>query len=144
MRGKVISFFVFSSFWACVASAQLMTFCDSTQTNRANGTFHIFMEPSYRLVLNPPVNNDAELNLKGYRVQAYSGATREEAERVKRRLEQIYPRYPVYFFYDSPYFKVRIGDFRNRLEAQQVLYELKGILEGVLLVPDKINFPGLK
>jgi hypothetical protein len=143
MRGSLVSFVLFILLTG-TASAQRMNFCDSTQKSSSYGSFIIWMDPSFRGVLVPVVNNDAELNLKGYRVQAYSGATREDAERVKRRLEQIYPKIPVYFFYDSPYFKVRIGDFRNRLDAQQILYELKGIFEGVLLVPDKINFPSLK
>jgi len=52
----------------------------------------------------------------GYRVQLYSGSSREIA-RVKRTELKVRYQYEVYLIYEAPFYKVRIGDFWSRDDA---------------------------
>ncbi|MDQ3072748.1 MAG: SPOR domain-containing protein [Bacteroidota bacterium] len=81
------------------------------------------------------------VKMRGYRVQVYAGSDRRRAEQLKDELSNIYST--VYLVYDQPYFKIRIGDYRSRLEAQHMLHELKIAFPETLLVPDDINLPAL-
>ena len=49
----------------------------------------------------------------------------------------------VYVVYESPNFKVRAGNFRNKIEAQKLLHDVRGKYDGAFIVSDKIKFPKL-
>ena len=55
-----------------------------------------------------------------------------------------YPDYAVHIKYDAPNFKVRIGDFRTKNEALELLKDIDRSYPMAFIVPDKINFPLLK
>jgi hypothetical protein len=84
--------------------------------------------------------------IKGYRVQIYSGSNRIDANKVKSDFLDTYLGEKMYFDYKQPYYKVRIGDYRTKLEAQKMyqLLLLDTRFKGVLIVPEDINFPELK
>ena len=84
--------------------------------------------------------------IKGYRVQIYSGSNRVDANKVKSDFLANYMGEKIYFDYKQPYYKVRVGDYRTKLEAQK-MYQLLLLdmnFKGVLIVPDDVNFPELK
>lgn len=87
--------------------------------------------------------NKKENTYSGYRIQIYSSPSRKKANKIKAKFLKEYPDIRAYLIYKQPYFKVRIGDFRNRIEAQKLYYDLVDKFSSVLLVPDKINFPDL-
>ena len=84
--------------------------------------------------------------IKGFRVQIYSGSNRIDANKVKSDFLETYMGEKIYFDYKQPYYKVRVGDYRTKLEAQKMyqLLLLDNRFKGVLIVPDDINFPELK
>jgi hypothetical protein len=43
--------------------------------------------------------------------------------------------------YVEPNYKVRVGDFRTRMEAEKLLQELKGKFTSLFIIPGKINPP---
>jgi len=95
------------------------------------------------LVENTLETNKQESTYSGYRIQIYSNPSREEARKIKSKFLKEYPHIRAYLIYKQPYFKVRIGDFRNRIEAQKLYHDLVDKFSSVFLVPDKINFPDL-
>lgn len=54
---------------------------------------------------------------KGFRLQVLNSRSRDEAFKVKAELLQLFPGQKSYVLYQSPYFKVRIGDFIEKSEA---------------------------
>lgn len=54
---------------------------------------------------------------KGYRLQVLNSHSREEAFKTKADLAQLFPDQKVYVLYQSPYFKVRIGNFIEKSDA---------------------------
>lgn len=72
----------------------------------------------------------------GYRVQVFSSnvqkTAKDEAFKIEQDLREIFPEIPVYVSYTSPFWKVRMGDFRTieqakkfRIELLEVFPELK-------------------
>lgn len=80
--------------------------------------------------------------IDGYRVQIYQG-NKDEAYQIKSRFLSFYPNLSVYVLFQTPDFKVRIGDFRTRSEAIRLKYEIKNKFPNPFIVEDIINFPEL-
>lgn len=87
--------------------------------------------------------NQEEQSFEGYRIQIYSGSDRKKAQEKKSDFYKEFPQKDAYMNYEQPYFKVRIGDFRNKIEAQKLYYTLKKEFSTVLIVPTKIEYPEL-
>src|SRR5690349_14262651 len=51
---------------------------------------------------------------KGYRLQLLSTRSREDAFQLKTQLLKMFPSRQTYVVYQSPYFKVRMGDLDRK------------------------------
>jgi SPOR domain len=71
----------------------------------------------------------------------YSGTNREAAGRVRAEATSYFPDREVFAFYDRPYFKVRIGEFYGRTEAERMLREVRIWYTGAFVVPDRVKPP---
>lgn len=64
----------------------------------------------------------------GFRVQVFSSnaqrTAKDQAYTIERRLRSAFPGHAVYRTYASPFWKVRIGDFRTLEEARAFRAEL--------------------
>ncbi len=81
--------------------------------------------------------------LKGYRVQIFLG-DRTQAEAARRSFLQQHPDMPAYLSYLAPNFRVRVGDLRDRMEAEALKERLRSGFPGLYIVPDDIEPPALK
>lgn len=54
---------------------------------------------------------------KGYRLQLLNTRSREDAFKLKANMLQWFPDEKTYVLYQSPYFKVRIGNFIKQADA---------------------------
>lgn len=81
---------------------------------------------------------------KGYRIQVISTNSREEAFRIKAELLSRFPDQKSYTSYQSPSFKVRIGNFLRKEDAEQFRKLLNRFYpKGVYVVEDVIEYvPG--
>ena len=83
----------------------------------------------------------------GYRVQLFEDnnprTARREAESYHARIQAEYPHIRSYISFNSPYWRVKAGDFRTRAEAESVLAQLRhtfpAIASYMRVVRDKIN-----
>ncbi len=87
--------------------------------------------------------NQAANGIQGYRIQIFFGSDRKAANEARTKFLQLFPETEAYLVYQQPNFKVRVGDFRNQLEAQAIYRSLLTQFETVFIVPDKINLPKL-
>lgn len=78
---------------------------------------------------------------KGFRVQVLSTRDRTKAMNTKAELLTRYPEEKSYTVYQSPYFKVRIGNFIKKEDAEAFRKTLSRLYpEGVFVVPDVIDY----
>jgi hypothetical protein len=76
---------------------------------------------------------------EGYRIQVYSGPSREEANAARDKVFDIIPDVDVYPIFRQPVFRVYVGDFMDRLEANSTFARLMVDFQNAILVPAKIN-----
>ncbi len=58
---------------------------------------------------------------QGFRIQILSTSSIDDANRERLAAAQKLPQDSVYVVFDPPVYKVRVGDFRTRLEANRAL-----------------------
>jgi hypothetical protein len=77
--------------------------------------------------------------VQGFRIQVFSSSGVDEATLMKDVVTKKFIGDSVYVVYDAPVYKVRVGDFVNRYEANQRLPEFteKGYRDA-WIVPDRI------
>ena len=75
--------------------------------------------------------------IDGYTIQIYSGQNREEAMNTKKKM-MAEPSLTAELEYNQPKFRVRVGRYYSRLEAQHDLVRLKKHFPNAILVPEKI------
>lgn len=81
------------------------------------------------------------ISTDGYRVQFFSGSSRDDAYAAQERFRQKYPDIRTYVSYREPSFKVHAGDFRTRMEAAKLMQELRGKFTSLFIISEKINPP---
>lgn len=74
----------------------------------------------------------------GYRIQIMYTDVRDEVYRNKGAMYKEFPELPSYVEYEQPYYKLRIGDFKTRLEATYYLQKVVSVYSGAFIVKDKI------
>ncbi len=75
----------------------------------------------------------------GFRVQILTTQSLNKAITVKTKADSLLSNYNVYIVYDSPYYKVRVGNFRARYEANQAIpYVADHGFPNAWLVPDNV------
>jgi hypothetical protein len=76
--------------------------------------------------------------IEGYTIQIYSGQNREEAMNTKRRMASDAYDLTADLEYNQPKFRVKVGGYYSRLDAQKDLLRLKRLFPNAILVPEKI------
>lgn len=92
-----------------------------------------------------PVNG----RMAGYRVQVFSDnnarTAKNEARSKQRVISARFPNYQTYVMYTSPYWRLKIGDFKTQKEANIAAEELRKAFPSyskeIRVVRDRINIP---
>lgn len=75
---------------------------------------------------------------KGFRVQIYSGSNRNEAQSIQGRFKGLYPDMEAYMTYHEPNYRVKVGDFRSRSEANNYMRILRSQYNNVFVFQEDI------
>ncbi len=87
-----------------------------------------------------------ERGIQGYRIQIHMDSgnqARLRTQRMRAEFEQAYPGVGVYVVYEEPHFKLRVGDFRSRLDARRFLERIVSDYPAAYIVGTTIAFPEL-
>jgi hypothetical protein len=76
--------------------------------------------------------------IDGFTIQIYSGQNREEAMNTKKKMMADASDLIAELEYNQPKFRVRVGSYYSRLEAQKDLVRLKRSFSNAILLPEKI------
>ena len=82
--------------------------------------------------------------IPGYRVHLYMDSgnrARMNTQQEQEEFAEKYPDIPAYIVYEEPYFKLRAGDFRTRLDARRFLEKIRRDYPAAYIVVDRIQFP---
>lgn len=90
------------------------------------------------------VNANAEKSITGYRIRVFYNnepSARTRSESIEATLKEQYPGIGVYRTFESPNYKVTVGDFRSKDEALGIYNALKGTYPTAYIIKETINYP---
>lgn len=128
----------------CLASIQSVDAQDE-------GSIVIVQDPAIDTILQKHLEMNETLLLNtdnyaidGYRIQIFEESGNKsstQAREVMAEFSTKYPDIPVYLSWQAPNFKVRVGDFYSRMEAEGFLNKIKRSYPIAWVIRDKIKYP---
>jgi len=77
--------------------------------------------------------------LNGYTIQIFSGLEREKADSIFFTADSIYSDLDIYTLYDQPNYRVKVGKYFYRINANKALNKLINNFSEAIIVPDRIK-----
>lgn len=96
--------------------------------------------------VNNYIANASKKRLSGFRIRIFfdnKQDARDKSLNLENSFRELYPGVGAYRTYTNPYFKVTVGDFRNRSDAMKLFKEIENIYPSAFIVREQINFPPL-
>lgn len=128
--------FFLTLFFACLSAAFLhaQSPADSIQKD-------VSADPRLKVLVKKHSEVREKTSRKGYRIQIYFGADKAKAKEMKAKfLGRYSDKVKAYEVYEVPNFKIRVGDFRTRLEAYRFLKEIKAEFPTAFIVESEIEY----
>ena len=122
--------------WATLTFAQSNGFLNVEQDSRIE-TLIAKQRSLYRV----------DSSFSGYRIHVFMEIGNEaldHAKDVKSQFEKAFPDIPIYLTYVEPYFRLRAGNFRNRVEAEKCLRRIKPRFKEAFVTADMIYRPKIE
>jgi len=131
--------------WVLLTSFMLLAagLCAQTESN------NIIVRQDPRL--DQLVNKQIEINevntresrrfVPGFRILAVSSNDRNKVIEAKSAIYRKFPELTSYMMYQSPFFRLKVGNFRDRLDAEEYLSGIQELFPAnkAYVVPDKIE-----
>lgn len=93
-----------------------------------------------QIQINEETTREARKIAKGYRILVINTSKRDEALAAKSMVYNLHPELKAYLIYQSPYFKVKVGNFKERKDAESYLRKLQAYFpKGVYIMNDIIE-----
>src|SRR4030095_10563605 len=140
LRGHV---FLFCAAWGFASPAAFT----QNRVTKSNADSSVVITQDARLddlMKRQKNSNLLKLTMPGYRIQIYFGGVRQKASEVKLAFTDKHSEVASYITYQQHKFKVRVGDFRTRLEAQKFLKDLEGEYSQMFIVQDEVKLPPVR
>jgi len=86
--------------------------------------------------------NQSNQGVDGFRVQIFFDSgnnSKKAAQTARERFMEVYPEVSAYLTFKAPYYRVRVGDFRTKLEAEGFLFQLATTYPNAFTVPDRVQ-----
>jgi hypothetical protein len=78
--------------------------------------------------------------MEGFRIQAYSGISREDAFKLREDFTKLFPDIKVEYQYRQPNHKIMIGNYLTKAEAYKFYSSIKDKFPNAIVIPELINF----
>ena len=94
--------------------------------------------------LNAAIKKASARSMRGYRLLVINTNKRNEAIDAKTKIYTYFPELKAYLIYQTPYFKLKAGNFKTRDEADRYRKNLNTVFpKGVFIINDTIEItPG--
>jgi hypothetical protein len=123
-------------FCAGVVSAQ----ADSSSSVIVNKDPRIDLLVNKQIEINEVTTRNSRRSAAGYRILVISSNNRNKVIEVKTKMYREFPELKAYMMYQSPFYRLKVGNFRERSEAEEYLSQIQRIYPtGVYVVTDTIE-----
>ncbi|HXH19860.1 MAG TPA: SPOR domain-containing protein [Chitinophagales bacterium] len=111
-----------------------------TSSSYSQSTIEIIRDPRVdTLVSRYAAVHRRKASIDGFRIQIAAGSNRTNIYKVKSEFNRAFPKIKQYLIYQAPNFKLRVGNYRTRLEAYKDLQEILPVFNGAFIIRDEIK-----
>lgn len=90
--------------------------------------------------INEVTTRESRRNVPGFRIQVINTTDRSAAIQAKTKVYTLYPELKAYLMYQSPYFRLRVGNFINKKDAENMQRQLsKEFKQNLFIVNDVVE-----
>jgi len=119
---QIMKFF----FFGLLLSLSFSTLAQDFEGKKSNDTNTVIVHKDPRIDLlvkkqaqiNEETSRNARRTAKGYRLMIISTINRDEAISAKTKIYTYFPELKAYMWYQSPYFRLKVGNFKEREDAE--------------------------
>jgi hypothetical protein len=93
-----------------------------------------------QIQINEETSRDSRRIAKGFRLMVITTNNRDEAIAAKTKVYTYFPELKAYMWHQSPYYKLKVGNFKERKEAEDYQKKLNIYFpKGVFIMADKVE-----
>jgi len=93
-----------------------------------------------QIEINEETSRDARRIARGFRLLVVNTNNREDALSAKTKVYTYFPELKLYLIYQSPYYKLKVGNFKERKDAEAYQKKLNDFFpKGVFVINDIIE-----
>lgn len=99
-----------------------------------------------RTALNNQIIRNEANSFSGFRIRIFIDSkrgAREASLKMLQKFNESFPKVPAYRTYAAPNFKVSVGNFRNRVEAEAFLKIIKDEFTEAFIVRERFKYPSI-
>jgi len=135
-------------FFLIVLFFSVKTFAQDTSWKKAVDSNSVVIHKDSRIdmlvkkqaEINELTTREGRRNAKGYRLMIINTNKRDEAIAAKTKVYTYFPELKAYLLYQSPYFKLKVGNFKDRKDAESYQKRLNIYFpKGVFIMNDTIE-----
>ena len=111
-----------------------------------SGNITVYKDPRIGLLvrkqaqINEETTRNSRRSMPGYRIQIVNTTDRNLAIDAKTKVYQLYPELKAYLLFQSPYYRIKVGNFKVRSEAESYIKSLQRDFPGsIFIVKDVIE-----
>jgi len=137
--------------WIMILALFILPALQLTGQAGHDGRITVIQDPSIDTLLARHVEineallqDDDNYGINGYRIQIFEESGNKSsthAREVMAEFTEKYPDIPVYLTWQAPNFKVRVGDYATKMQAEGYLQKIKKDYPIAWVIKDKIKFP---
>jgi SPOR domain len=93
-----------------------------------------------QIEINEVTTRESRRYVQGFRIQVMNSPDRVKVFAAKAKVFEQFPDWKPYLLYQSPNYKLRIGNFKTQDEAQDAMRQLSKLFpSGLYVIPDVIE-----
>jgi len=120
-------------------------FANAQKSKPEKGKVEIIQDPRIDILVSKQIQiNQKQDGLEGFRIQLFSESgnnAKAQAQSVQDGFRARYPEVEAYLTYKSPNYRVRVGNFRTRLDAQYFVNEISANYQNAFIIGEHIQLP---
>jgi hypothetical protein len=121
--------------WVSKISAQ-----DSTASVVVNKDPRIDLLVNKQIEINEVTTRNSRRAAPGFSILVISSNDRNKVIDAKTKMYREFPELKAYMMYNSPFFRLKVGNFRERTDAEEYLSRIQRLYPtGIYIVPDTIE-----
>ena len=93
-----------------------------------------------QIEINEVTTRESRRYVQGFRIQVMNSPDRAKVFAAKAKVFEQFPDWKPYLLYQSPNYKLRVGNFKTQDEAQDAMNQLSKLFpSGLYVIPDVIE-----